>query len=651
MESSYPRSYASPYAHFHTGLQPSNALQRLHPGAPDESAALQELKKYLKPEDIRHIEEGDLRKYADAMASVFGKMAFTTALPNIDCKHHGEDADIRKRYLDAVMQTPAQRPGLRRVHRILNLQSLMAAENEREQNGTPRTHKRGLPRVNAVLDLPSLCRQESETGNASLHAGHQHAHATVESQKQGQQQQQEERCGQHDGWQDKARMKRMPARTVLSIIDSSDSSDSESSDEEWLGNGKSRSLLLPENAASPLSVKNLYLTRFYDLLYRETGARMQIDWSDPQTRENLTAVSRLLRHALVHREAMTRQGGVNPGHHLTGSQDLQVVWGAAAKLAERLHIPHDKRPAFFLNFFIEANVCEAMAGELDADLNNPLLVFAFDAESHYAEGMANGWLHGLRLAERLESGTPLQVADIEALHAAATKGVALNSTAGRNDMGGAAVSFAMTAAHGLSRAGLKEWRADCARLNRYGDEVIAELKLPPKSGELLTLSEPARQEEEGAWVRMFRNRIYPPHMEAAQKAVVRGVAEKVLRDYREAIEAANARAGEPGFDLAQAKMLAIAGLNQSMERLHAHSDGNGRIYEFLLPNILLLSEGLDAYAPGRPYKCDAGSRLELLEEMQAGQERVRRMRDAALEKGQASHNALEAGLRKKWHLT
>jgi hypothetical protein len=94
--------------------------------------------------------------------------------------------------------------------------------------------------------------------------------------------------------------------------------------------------------------------------------------------------------------------------------------------------------------------------------------------------------------------------------------------------------------------------------------------------------------------------------------------------------------------------VAVVSLCQCLERLHPFEDANGRVFEFLLPNVLLLTLGHEAYAPCDPYLFDGAAIAEVEEEICQGQAEVRKIRDACASPNKAEPRLASPEARPDW---
>lgn len=384
---------------------------------------------------------------------------------------------------------------------------------------------------------------------------------------------------------------------------------------------------------SPFRTANLLPACLYDLFYKALCKTGPVRWDDEQTQRIITDLAKMVRFALGKNNAVHK--GMQDSTELpTGGQHFHVIQHAYGVLGTQLNIPLEKYPHLGLRFCIEKNVIDAAQVEFGFDPTNPLLIFMFDKEKNYAEGMAQGWLAALRLVERLKSEGlgSLTVKDIEDLHKACAADV--ESTLGygvSSEMGASSVTYAVTETHGLTKQGRKERKAFYDRMNK--DSTIltqqSDKQFRGKDNQLFTLGIVS-----GSGVYMCRNSLFKKQED--NTAHVRQLAGNLIERFCIMLE----QAAHEGDDATrkEGEALAIIALCQSMERLHPFEDANGRVFEFLLPNALLLALGQEAYAPCDPYLFDGASLYEVSEELRQGQAEVKKMRDACSGESKAEMN-------------
>lgn len=376
----------------------------------------------------------------------------------------------------------------------------------------------------------------------------------------------------------------------------------------------------PWKPRSPLNGKNLFLTFFYSRFYQALCRSGDVDFNDETTQQEITEVSRIVRHALQ----ACKDDSYFPGS--AGKDipvhDLGMVLACFGKFARAAGISPEKIINAAPRFFIEKQVLDAMREEFGFEPDNPLLVFMYDTEENYAKGLAQGWLHASSLISRLhrESVAALGVKDIETLHRTCTSSV--KHSDGRpidSTMGNVGVRYALFQRRGLTDAGIDEWRRLYGKLNAACDKVIEDRALPGTSRKLLTLTEYKRPWKQGGdWVEMRRNTLYSNDAEGKGRAVVRALAAKLIDDFRDDIRRACEHEKADGTPATTEKIGAVIGLCQSLERLHPYPDSNGRVFEFLLPNVLLVALGLGPYAPVEPYRFDGAARDDMQDEIMHG---------------------------------
>jgi hypothetical protein len=196
-------------------------------------------------------------------------------------------------------------------------------------------------------------------------------------------------------------------------------------------------------------------------------------------------------------------------------------------------------------------------------------------------------------------------------------------------MGAKKVCYGLSEARGLTAAGKAERERFYADLNRAAAAIIKDRKLPePAKPDLIdTVEFTYKNGIEG--VGMFRELPYSG--KAQNIALVRGLAQGYIDAFVTAIDEIGRQTSTEGLPEAErrkSEQLAVTRFLQSMERLHPFQDANGRIFEIVLPVVLLVALGQDACFPLDPYRFDGASCQEAREsELQAGQDAFRACRD------------------------
>lgn len=388
-------------------------------------------------------------------------------------------------------------------------------------------------------------------------------------------------------------------------------------------------ILREADRESPLMVRNLPLTCLYDQLYKTLGARMETDWTDEQTLDEIDALSCAVRHTLAakcHRNKEAATAAI-----FTGAVDFAKDQKVYRRVGDKLGLPLQQCPNLGARLCVEQLVRDAASDEYGVDPDNPLLLYMYDAEKNYASGFTRAWDAAMQLIDRLRQNglASLTVKDIETLHAACVKDV-LSTQGARIEsaMGCMGVAYGIEGRRGLSAPGKVERQRCYDDLNEAARRAIDRLRLPQVKDDLFFLLDLQSKKEHGG-VAMMRRKLF--RKKEDNIALVRELGGARIQELLEALAGIDRHVAEhwlPDADKKNAEQLAIVDYEQSMERLHPFPDANGRILEIIMTNVLLAVLGHDAYFPQDPYRFDGYSRTEVRDtELQAGQAAFRTARN------------------------
>lgn len=372
-----------------------------------------------------------------------------------------------------------------------------------------------------------------------------------------------------------------------------------------------------------MNTSNLFMTGFYIAMDEELckieGAEWAKKFSNSEAMQSaISFISQRIRQAY----SFVQNTGICKWKIPIVEHNFVKMHRTYTKFAEKIGVSPFYCPfKLGMQFSIEACLLESIEKEFGWALKkNPLLLFMFDIEKNYAAGMKNGWSHVLMLLkqwkESKKDSSALTVDDIINLHAACTRQVACTTDGKliKKGLGSEAVCYTLRRA--LTDTGAKEWAAFYDKINEKG------LKDGIKIWKYSITETKEKKIRSFSMERDTWDENDPHNVEKNKKFsyILSSVVDSLIKDYKKAIYLASFIRDKAQRETAQ--RLAVITLCQSLERAHPFEDANGRVFEFLLPNLLLLSLGLSAYAPIEPYHFDGASRQELLQELLAGQHRV-----------------------------